>query len=124
MEPDDDTQSTEWLVAVNRGGLITVNDSVYHLFLEAELEIRQHLSAANVSQDTNVKKILLDKILENEEVLFHLDIISYNWEPVESLELFKIMIEHFITVRGFSFVAGFMELYKQSKKRSIGKQKL
>ena len=123
MEPDGDTQSTEWLVAVNRGGLIAVDDSVYHLFLAVELEIRQHLSAANVSQDTNVKKILLDKVFANEEVLFHWEIISHNWEPVESLELLKIMIEHFITVRGFSFVAGFMELYKQTKKRSTGKAK-
>ena len=122
-EPDVGSQSTEWLTTINRGGLIAVDDSIYHLFLAVELEIRQNLSAANVCQDTNIKKILFDKVFQNEKVLFYWDIISYNWEPIESLELLKIMIEHFITVRGFSFVAGLMELYKQSKKKSTGKAK-
>ena len=105
-EPDVVSQSTEWLTTINRGGLITVDDSVYHLFIAVELEIWQNLSAANVCQDTNIKKILFDKVFENEKVLFYWDLISYNWEPVESLELLKIMIEHFITVRGFYLLLG------------------
>ena len=62
--------------------------------------------------------------MKNDDVLFYWTIVSINWEPVESTELLKLIINHYITIRGFSFASGFMEKYKKlMKKKSKGLRK-
>ena len=114
---------SEWTLTVNRGGLIVVNELIYKLFVGIELEVRRHLSVTNAILGMNMKELIVKKVVVNEDVLLHWDIISINWEATESKELLFIITEQFVTVRGFSFVDGFMELYKQSKKRSTQKTK-
>ncbi len=41
----------------------------------------------------------------------------------EANELMKMMIQHYITFRGFSFASAFIEKYKQSTKKSTQKSK-
>ena len=120
----DQHESSQWVEAVNRGGLVMVHDSMYCLFVAMELELRKHLSTMNASTfDDSLKALLFKELAGNEDVLFHWETISINWESTEASELLHIMIQQFVTVRGFSFARGFMELYKQSKKKSTQKSK-
>ena len=117
-------EASQWLETVNRGGLVIVSDIVYDLFLSIELELRKHFSVANASTiNDSLKELAFKQISENEDVLFYWDIIAVNWESTEAKELLHIIINQFITVRGFSFASGFMEMYKQSKHKSTQKAK-
>ncbi len=58
--------SAQWTRAVDRGGLVHVDDTVYSLFAKIELFIRKHLksqSAQNVDIPSTV-----DLIIENENL--------------------------------------------------------
>ena len=48
--------------------------------------------------------------------------VSINWGD-ESTELLKLIAEQWITIRGFSYASGFMEIYKQNKKETFQKSK-
>ena len=69
----------------------------------------------------NVRAI--QNIVENENFLFYWDVVCFNWDSAEARELLKIIVEHYTTVRGFSFAKAFMEKYKQSLKRTTKKSK-
>ncbi len=72
----------------------------------------------------SLKELALRKIADNEDVLFHWDVIAINWEPSEAKEFLQMIMEQYITVRGFSFVNGFMELYKQSNKKTTENERI
>lgn len=102
---------------INRGGLISVDELLFELFVAIELELRKYLFVPNASMFMNESiKDLLPKITANENVLFFWDTISVNWDQSEADELLRLMTQHYITVRGFSFASGFMEVYKTKKK--------
>ena len=96
---------------------------MYQLLVAMELELRRHFTATNASTNESLKDVAYKEILENEDVLFYWTVISVNWDSTESTELFKMIVEHYITVRGFSFASSFMEQYKQSEKKSTQKSK-
>lgn len=75
------------------------------------------------AMNDSLKELALRNIADNEEILFHWDVIAINWEPSEAKEFLQMIMQQYITVRGFSFVNGFMELYKQSNKKSTQKVK-
>lgn len=83
-----------------------------------ELELRRHMTITS----TGMKDKLLEEILKNDDVLFYWNLVSVNWSD-ESDELLKLLSEQWITIRGFSFVSAFIELYKQDKKQTIQKSK-
>jgi hypothetical protein len=61
---------------------------------------------------------------ENEDVLYHWSVLSANWREEEvNQELFKMIINHWVTIRGFSFTSAFMETYKQRKRKTVKKSK-
>ncbi len=129
LDDDDDgiTESTEWLSTVNRGGLIKICDSFFQFLVDVEVKVREHFPA--VSPDTrgytdeNLKQSAIQSITSSENILFHWEMISVNWCTNISKTLLKIVLEHYITIRGFSFVKGFMEKYKQQTSRSTQKSK-
>ena len=88
-----------------------------------EMELRKHLTTANATCGSSIKDIALQQIMQNEDVLFYWSITSVNWDTAESNELLKLIVDHWITVRGFSFASGFMENFKKSIKKSTQKSK-
>ncbi len=48
---------------------------------------------------------------------------SIGTDVIEANELLKMIDEHFITVRGFSFASAFIEKFKQSARKSTEKLK-
>lgn len=120
---DDCGASTDWTKQVNRGGLKVVNSKAYHFFLSVETRLRQFL---RVSEAPNIgdgnKETLVEQISCDEDVLFFWTILAAEWEEEEQT-LFPMVIEMWITIRGFSFSKSFLEMYKQANKTSVQKSK-
>ena len=83
-----------------------------------EVELRKSLPS--ISYATYNGDSLKDQAIhnnynyKNEDILFHWEIVSVNWCSTEAQELLEVIVEHYVTIRGFSFTEGFMEKYKQS----------
>ena len=91
-------------------------------FSSIELEIRQHLRQDSTVVE-KIKPELQRKISSNDDVLFFWSLLSANWEEEESHALLEQIIDHYITVRGFSFASGWMEKYTQAQKKGTQKSK-
>ena len=108
---------------VDRGGLKHVGQSTFMLFVSMEKELRCHLQPSIVSLDTDVKKTAVDSIIANDDVNMYWSILSGNWQEEEAALLIKMLVDHWITIRGFSFASAFMERHKQEHKKSLQKSK-
>lgn len=113
-------ESTDWTEIVDRGGLIHVSDTIYMLFVSIEMELRRHLAPANPDLELISKS---KDVLENEDVQFYWATVSFDWEEREAEALLHMIVEHYITVRGFSFTSGVMEKYKKENKKTVQKSK-
>ncbi len=87
--------------------------------------MRQFLSSRSAAElhVCGTKQQLQKKISESEDVQFYWSIVSAEWEQDESQALLGLIIEHWITVCGFSFASGWLEKYKQANKKSIQRSK-
>lgn len=108
---------------IDRGGLGHVSDNTFMLFFIMETELRKHLQLCNVSDSVNMRKLAVDNIANNEEVVFFWSLLSSDWQEEEAAELLGMVIEHWVTIRGFSFASAFMEKYKQEKQKTTQKSK-
>ena len=74
---------------------------MYSLFAAMEMEIRSLLQFHGI---TGVKDKLTDRICKNDDVLFYWATIASDWEENEANALLQIMlVEHWVTIRGYSF---------------------
>ena len=100
-----------------------MSDTMFMLFVSMELELRQHLTATSASETEGVKTAALQSIVADEDVLLYWSMIAYGWNDDEADELLRLIVEHWIKVRGFSNASSFMERYKQSNKKTLQKSK-
>ena len=63
-----------------------------------------------------VKQRLSETILTDDDVRFYWCLLSAEIGDAEGEVLLKMIVDLFITVRGFSFAKSVMEMYKQEKK--------
>ena len=125
MEEKEGTghESEDWTNLIDRGALKHISDSTYMLFLCIELELRKHLRDGCASEKSGVREKAVESILENEDMLFYWSLVSVDWEEEESKVLLKKIVEHWVTLRGFSFTGAFLEMYKRNNKKSVQKSK-
>jgi hypothetical protein len=116
---EDDLEMQEWIKLVDRGGLIHVSEVTYMVFHVMECTFRQYFKPGI---NSNLKD-MTEKILTNEELLFYWALVSVNWSDEESSTLQKLMVEHWITLRGFSSASAINELYKQEHNKTVQKSK-
>ena len=125
-EDDETISSADWLHAIDRGELCRVSEATVMLFHEIELLVRKifNKEALQVTELTcNLKQKVIESALTDENVHFHWCFISTDIEDGKATILLKMIIELHVTIRGFSFVKSFMELYKQATKKSTQKSK-
>ncbi len=64
---------------MNRGGLLTLNDSTFHLFIEMEkcipVYLLKHLTKSKSDEDS-FQHSVHNKVLRSEDVQFHLTLLS------------------------------------------------
>ena len=119
---DGDHPSEDWLKAVDRGGLKHVSDITYMLFTAMERALRVQLGNKDASALSGIKESST-AICSDEDVLFYWSMLSVNWGEETAQVLLCKIVEHWVTLRGFSHASAFIEKYKQSSKKNIQKSK-
>ena len=76
IEDTDDSlhSSTKWTKAIDKGGLIHIDDTVYMVFAGIELVVRRHLKTKK-AHDQRLTDCI-DIIINDENVLFEWSIVS------------------------------------------------
>ena len=124
---DDGTDvdaSADWTKAISRGGIKLVNNKTYHFFHAVEMNVRRHFSKTSApTLSAGSKAELVESITTDEDVLFYWSIISAEWEEKEEQILLRMLIDLWVTVRGFSFAKSMLEMYKQAQKKTVQKSK-
>ena len=108
--------SIDWVRLVDQGGLNRVSNTTFWLLSAMEVDIKAHL-AKHDPENFNINDVLKQKLLTNDEVEFHWETLSTNWEEQESRALLSIIIDYYLTIRGYAFASNWMEQYKNSTKR-------
>ena len=119
----DHDSSSDWIKEINRGGLKLINNKSYHFFYSMEMVVRHHLTTTAASTiSAGFKDLLIEAITSDEDVQFFWSILPAEWEE-EELVLFQMIINLWITIRGFSFAGSWLEMHKQSNKKTVQKSK-
>ena len=118
----------EWIDRVNRGGLFPLNDATYRFFVSVEKEVRtilpSHMTKTQVSADS-FKRDVIEKIMRSQNIQWHWTLISQCIDSEEeAIELLKEIVTLWVTVRGFSITATWMEIFKQEKRKPQRKEDL
>ena len=121
INDSENNSSEDWTKIVDRGGLIHVSDAIYSSFVAMELELRNCISKSPLTD--SVKDLAIQSIVENGDLLNSWTIVSVNWDDEESNELLKLIVEHWVKIRGFSMASSFIEKYKQARKKTLQKSK-
>ena len=106
---------------MDRGGLVHISDTMYSLFAAMEMETRSLLHHHAITE--GIKHKLTEQICKNEDVLFHWATIACNWEENEADALLHMLVDHWVTIRGYSFASSYVERYKQKNKKTVQKSK-
>ena len=118
----------EWVKAVDRGGLFHVSDYGFMLFKAIEIKTKEFLPQHLKSSLPTSKEVLITTIMEDHDVQFHLSMLTVDIDSDDNAtELLQVIVEKWVTIRGFSVTSSWTEQYKQAvqqtTKRSKGLQK-
>ena len=127
LSGDDDEEEEvgdEWTNMIDRGGLLHVNYDTYTLFYLIEEHVRKHLTIDKLhKQESDSKEIIIDTVLKNEDISFQWSMLASTLDHNVSKTLLDMVINEYITLRGFAFGASCLELYKQKSKKTLQKKK-
>jgi len=117
VDPNEDIAgdaSTDWINMIDRGGLVHVNEMMYLMMKHMETTMRQGLKCETA--DT-LKEDCIKAITTSDDVLFYWDLIAGMWNDEEREALLNMIVELWVTIRGFAYASGWMEQYKQAAKK-------
>ena len=121
--------SQEWLVSIDRGGLIDITDEAFQCFYSIELVIRRYF---NSSRTRDMVDGFTDEVnaavLQDDDVLFNWCLavglaLGCDYDETISESCLKQIVRKWVTIRGHSFSKSMMEMYKQSSKKGTDKSK-
>ena len=119
------TYTRKWLDQVNRGGLFPLNNNSFSFFVEVEKIVRVLLPKYVIHNDNDkvtFKKSVLDKITKNDHVQFYWTLLSQEIHEQENSEaLLAEVVTLWVTIRGFSLAASWMEAYKKNRHKTTQK---
>ena len=106
------------------GGLWHVKENTNSFFLTLEEEIHTLLPSLLIEERR--KEQILEGLFSSEDVQFYWLIVGAKFDKDDKdvhSKLLKIIIELFVTIRGFSYASGWMEIFKQDNKKGTQKSK-
>lgn len=114
--------TTEWINLVNRGKLFQISDEAFYFFCELERKVGAYLcdvfaSASGQRECSNLetKKEIVSNIVEDTDIHFSWLLLCLELDDDDlSKELLSLVVEMWITIRGFSMASAWVEFYKQS----------
>lgn len=92
---------------------------MFVLFATMEICVRKRIFSTSKPMFDHLR----EEILTKEDVLFHWAIVSANWDEEESTPHLPMIVQLWLTIRGFAYASGWMENYKQTNKKSVQKTK-
>ena len=90
------------------------------MFIAMEIELWKQFALTEVPvllQDTK------QAMLQNDNVQFFKSVVSGEWEEVGSV-LMEMMLNEWVTIRGFSYANAWIEKFKQETKMTTEKSKV
>ena len=112
---------------MDRGGLFPLGNITYQFFVQIEKQVKVILPLYVVkqSESTDVfRQQVIMKIAGNEDVQWYWTLISQSIDSEEdAVELLHEVVKLWVTIRGFSLAATWMESYKQSVNQTTKKKK-
>lgn len=122
-EEDHYDESSDWLCIKDRGGLNHITHNLFMLMCAMELEVKHHINSTKAQPDSFMKEELKRKLTANDDVGQYWDVLSINWTEEDGKLLLSMIIDHWITVRGFAYTSMWMEKYKNSARKKVQKSK-
>ena len=116
----------EWIDLVDRGGLWHVRESTFQFFFALEDGVRQYLSQlTSPSSHPSIKEFISMLVMNNDVQLYwHIAMAAFVVDDIDvSNSLLRMIVELYVTIRGFSYANGWIEQYKQTHKRSTQQSK-
>ena len=121
----DQGTSEEWTELIDRGGLCHIKETTFQLFLALEYQVRDVLKSLEKPLPS-CKADIIKKVITDDDVQFHWLIATGDFE-IDDKEthnaLLKMIVELYVTIRGFSKANAWLEKYKQSTKTSTQRTK-
>lgn len=110
------TYTRHWFELINRGGLYVT----FTLFANIEICVHsllpKHVIKSN-SDKAGFKADVHDKVFKNDKVQFHWTLLLQDIASPEDAEaLLQEIMSLWVTVRGYSMAASWMEVYKSKEK--------
>ena len=115
------TYTKNWFDRINRGGLFPINDSTFLLLFTEVEKCVQSILPQYMAQKTckDFKQEVIEKIAGDENVQFNWCLVSQEIVLEKDQQaLLQDIVQLWVTVRGFSIVASWMEEYKQLFKKT------
>jgi hypothetical protein len=123
-ELDWKDESKLWVDSIDRGGLFKVNDCTYAFFLTLEGVVKRYFQLKKARElEAGTKDLIIDEAIKDEEVKLQWSAIGVELNDTDGASLMRIIIELWVTIRGFSFAGAYIEIYKQASKQSLQKSK-
>lgn len=115
--------TTEWIKAVNRGGLFEVNDDTFNLFRAIEVKTKEvlprHLAQASMIKEKPVKAIACDESVQVYWRSVGADIV----DEEDGFNLLCRMVDMWLSIRGSSIASKWLEDYKLAKGKNVKRAK-
>ena len=81
--------SKTWLNAIDRGGLIRINHTTFKMFHAIEMELRQHLTIANIQDmDQTFKNGVISSIIADVDVQYYIECATEDLDEDERKNFF------------------------------------
>ena len=120
VDPDElEDESSEWICAIDRGGLKHISNMTYAMFASAEMELRKHLTPHQVTDFSQMR----EKIINDDDVQFYWSMVASNWEDEVADVLLEMIIDEYVKIRGHSTASAWLEQYKRDSKKQVQKSK-
>ena len=104
---------------IDRGGLWTIKDQAYDIFLIMEEEIRRRYTLGSNKQWST--SLCSEAILRNDDLRFEWSIVAAEVEHDPSELLLQKVVDLYVTIRGFAFATSCLEMYKQTQHKTMKK---
>jgi hypothetical protein len=120
-----DCGEEDWINKVNRGGLFKLSNNTFNLFVCIEKQV-QHLlpiyMAKAESDSHTFKETIVKQITQCEDVEWNWTLLSQCIDTESNaIELLEAIVTLWVTIRGHSITATWMEVYKVAMKKTTKK---
>ena len=94
------------------------------VFVAMEENLQHHLKVSNTSEmNDDFREKVVTELVKNDDINFYWCVLTLKLDAEKDGVLRRLVVEHWVTVRRFSFAEAFIEMYKQCRKKSLQRSK-